>query len=221
MWDATRWSISPKSGRRTDPSATCPTSPGASIRVSSTTFPSRPSPPPPPGRVCAGGAGRGGVVGTLAGTVLHARERQGKSGNPYAFVAFSDPTGQFEAVVFSEVLAASRPLLEPGTAVLLEVEAEADGESVKVRVQRLLSLDRAAEARHAGMKIYVEDIRALAPLAEQVGSGGGQGQFRLVLRLDDREVEFVLPQGIDATPKQRSALKLVQGVAAISALEGP
>ncbi len=160
------------------------------------------------------------VVGTLAGTVLHARERQGKSGNAYAFVAFSDATGQFEAVVFSELLAASRPLLEPGTPVLLDVEAEADGENVKVRVQRLVSLDRAAEARHAGMKIYVEDARALAPLAEQVGSGGGQGQFRLVLRLDDvsSEVEFVLPQGIDATPKQRSALKLVEGVAAISAL---
>ena len=160
------------------------------------------------------------VVGTLAGTVLHARERQGKSGNAYAFVAFSDATGQFEAVVFSELLAASRPLLEPGTPVLLDVEAEADGENVKVRVQRLVSLDRAAEARHAGMKIYVEDSRALAPLAEQVGSGGGQGQFRLVLRLDDvsSEVEFVLPQGIDATPKQRSALKLVEGVAAISAL---
>jgi DNA polymerase-3 subunit alpha len=160
------------------------------------------------------------VVGTLAGTVLHARERKGKSGNPYAFVAFSDPTGQFEAVVFSEVLAASRPLLEPGTAVLLDVEAEADGESVKVRVQRLISLDKAAEARHAGMKIYIEDVRALAPLAEQVGPGGGQGQFRLVLRLDDlsSEVEFVLPQGIDATPKQRSALKLVDGVATISAL---
>jgi DNA polymerase-3 subunit alpha len=160
------------------------------------------------------------VVGTLAGTVLHARERQGKSGNAYAFVAFSDATGQFEAVVFSELLAASRTLLEPGTPVLLDVEAEADGENVKVRVQRLVSLDRAAEARHAGMKIYVEDSRALAPLAEQVGSGGGQGQFRLVLRLDDvsSEVEFVLPQGIDATPKQRSALKLVEGVAAISAL---
>ena len=158
------------------------------------------------------------VVGTLAGTVLHARERKGKSGNAYAFVAFSDPTGQFEAVVFSEALAASRALLEPGKAVLIDVEAEADGESVKVRVQRLASLDKAAEARHAGMKIYVEDARALAALAEQVGGGGGQGQFRLVLRLEDREVEFVLPQGIDATPKQRSALKLVEGIAAISAL---
>jgi DNA polymerase III subunit alpha len=160
------------------------------------------------------------VVGTLAGTVLYSRERKGKSGNAYAFVAFSDPTGQFEAVVFSEALAASRALLEPGTAVLLDVEAEADGESVKVRVQKLASLDKAAEACHAGMKIYLDGTRALAPLAEQVGSRGGEGQFRLVLRIDEikREVEFVLPQGIDATPKQRSALKLVEGVAAISAL---
>ncbi len=159
------------------------------------------------------------MVGTLAGTVLHARERKGKTGNSYAFAAFSDPTGQFEAVLFSELLTASRALLEPGTVVLLDVEAEPDGEAVKARVQRLVSLDKAAEARHAGMKVYLDDTSALAPLAEQIGGGGGQGQFRLVLRLDDsREVEFVLPQGIDATPKQRSALKLVEGVAAISAL---
>ncbi|MGC1181055.1 MAG: DNA polymerase III subunit alpha, partial [Methyloceanibacter sp.] len=160
------------------------------------------------------------VVGTLAGTVLAARERNGKSGNPYAFVAVSDPTGQFEAVIFSEALVASRDLLQPGTAVLLEAEAEADGETMKVRVQRIASLEASAEARHAGMKIYLEGTRALDSLAEQVGTKGGQGQLRLVLRLDDisREVEFVLPQGIDATPKQRSALKLVEGVAAVSAL---
>jgi DNA polymerase-3 subunit alpha len=160
------------------------------------------------------------VVGTLAGTVLSVRERKGKSGNPYAFVAFSDPTGQYEAVVFSEALAASRQLLQPGSVVLLDVEAEADGETVKVRVQRILSLEAAAEARHAGMKIYLEGTRALDSLAEQVGTRGGQGELRLVLRLDDvaREVEFVLPQGIDATPKQRSALTLVEGVAAVSAL---
>jgi DNA polymerase-3 subunit alpha len=160
------------------------------------------------------------VVGTLAGTVLAMRERQGKSGNAYGFVAFSDPTGQFEAVVFSEALAASRELLQPGSAVLLDVEAEADGETVKVRAQRITSLEAAAEARHSGIKIYLEGTRALDSIAEQVGDRGGQGELRLVLRLDDagREVEFVLPQGIDATPKQRSALKLVDGVAAVSAL---
>jgi len=160
------------------------------------------------------------VVGTLAGTVLFARERKGKTGNPYAFVAFSDPTGQFEAVVFSEVLAASRDLLQPGSAVLLAVEAEADGEVIKVRVQRITSLERAAEARHSGIKIYLEETQALGSVAEQLGTKGGQGELRLVLRLDHpaREVEFVLPQGIDATPKQRSALSLVEGVAAVSTL---
>ena len=160
------------------------------------------------------------VVGTLAGTVLFARERKGKTGNAYAFVAFSDPTGQFEAVVFSEVLAASRDLLQPGSAVVLDVEAEADGEVIKVRTQRITSLERAAEARHSGIKIYLEETRALGSVAEQLGAKGGQGELRLVLRLDNpaREVEFVLPQGIDATPKQRSALELVEGVAAVSPL---
>ena len=160
------------------------------------------------------------VVGTLAATVLEARERKGKTGNSFAFAAFSDPTGQFEAVLFSEALTASRPLLEPGTAVLLEVEAELDGETIKTRVHRLSSLDAAAAKRQAGMRIHLTDTRALKPLAEQVGQGSGQGQFRIVLRLDDigREVEFVLPQGIDSTPKQRSALKLVGGVTAVNAL---
>ena len=62
--------------------------------------------------------------------------------------------------------------------------------------------------------------KRVKPLAEQVGQGSGQGQFRIVLQLDDigREVEFVLPRGIDSTPKQRSALKLVGGVTAVNAL---
>ncbi|HVQ11494.1 MAG TPA: DNA polymerase III subunit alpha, partial [Methyloceanibacter sp.] len=123
-------------------------------------------------------------------------------------------------VLFSEALAASRPLLEPGPAVLLEVEAEIDGETIKARVHRLVSLDAAAAKRQAGMRIHLSDARALKPLVEQVGQGSGQGQFRIVLRLDDigREVEFVLPRGIDSTPKQRSALKLVGGVTAVNAL---
>jgi DNA polymerase-3 subunit alpha len=104
--------------------------------------------------------------------------------------------------------------------VLLYVEAEADGETVKVRVQRMMSLERAAEGRHTGIAIYLEETRGLDSVAEQIGGKGGQGELRLVLRLDDaaREVEFVLPQGIDATPKQRSALKLVEGVAEVRPL---
>ncbi|MEJ2517252.1 MAG: DNA polymerase III subunit alpha, partial [Methyloceanibacter sp.] len=137
------------------------------------------------------------VVGRLAGTVLSSRERKGKTGNPYAFVAF---------------------LLEAGSVVLLDVEAEAEGENVRVRVQGLSSLDNTAEERSSGMKVTLDDPQALPLLAAQVGSEGGQGRFQLRLLVDGKEVEFDVPQGIDSTPRQRSALKLLDGVRDVSAL---
>ena len=121
-------------------------------------------------------------------------------------------------MIFSEALIAGRPLLEPGFVVLLDVEAEADGDTVRVRVNSLSSLDSTAEERSSGMKVTVDDPCALAQLAEQIGGKRGQGALRLVLCVDGKEVEFDLPQGIDSTPRQRSELKLVEGVAAISAL---
>jgi len=46
----------------------------------------------------------------MAGTVVSKRERFGKRGNKYAFVALSDDTGGFEMMMVSEVLAgASNP----------------------------------------------------------------------------------------------------------------
>ncbi|MEM7397381.1 MAG: DNA polymerase III subunit alpha [Pseudomonadota bacterium] len=159
------------------------------------------------------------VVGRLAGTVLTSRERKGKTGNPYAFVAFSDSTSQFEAVIFSEALIAGRPLLEAGSVVLLDVEAETDGETVRVRVQGLSSLDNTAQERASGMKVTVDDPQALAELAAQIGTEGGAGRFRLHLLLDGKEVAFEVPQGIDSTPRQRSALKLLDGVREVSALQ--
>jgi len=50
-------------------------------------------------------------------TVDELRQR----GNKFAFAMFSDTTGQFEAVIFSDTLAAARDLLEPGTPVKLTV----------------------------------------------------------------------------------------------------
>ena len=50
-------------------------------------------------------AERGAVAGRLAGIVVSARERRSQKGNKFAFAMFSEPTGQFEAVIFSETLA--------------------------------------------------------------------------------------------------------------------
>ena len=80
---------------------------------------------------------------------------------------FSEPTGQFEAVIFSETLAQSRELLEPGTAVLLSVEGERDGDTLKLRAQTIESLDKAAEGVQKGVKVVLDGSAIGAgPLAD-------------------------------------------------------
>jgi len=164
-------------------------------------------------------ADRGVVAGRLAGVVVSARERRSQKGNKFAFAMFSEATGQFEAVIFSETLAQSRHLLEPGAAVLVSVEGERDGETLKLRVQSIESLDAAAENVQKGVKILVDGTTGFASREtleeiKQLLRPGGKSTVCLGLALSDagRELEFALPGGFDVSPVQKSALRTVPGV---------
>jgi DNA polymerase-3 subunit alpha len=164
-------------------------------------------------------ADRGAVTGRLAGVVVSARERRSQKGNKFAFAMFSEATGQFEAVIFSETLAQSRHLLEPGAAVLVAVEGERDGETLKLRVQSIESLDAAAENVQKGVKVVLDGATAFASRdtleeIKQLLRPGGKSTVFLGLALSDagRELEFALPGGFDISPVQKSALQTVPGV---------
>jgi DNA polymerase-3 subunit alpha len=164
-----------------------------------------------------GRADRGAVAGRLAGIVVSARERRSQKGNKFAFAMFSEPTGQFEAVIFSETLAASRPLLEPGTAVLLTVEGERDGEALKMRVQSMQSLDEAANGLQKGVKVVLDGGAVAAGRLDELKAmlkPGGKGTVCLALALADRgrEVEIAMPGRFDISPAQKSAIATVPGV---------
>ena len=164
-------------------------------------------------------ADRGAVAGRLAGIVVSARERRSQKGNKFAFAVFSEPTGQFEAVIFSETLAASRPLLEAGTAVLLTVEGERDGEALKLRVQTVQSLDEAANGLQRGLKVVIDGraIQADGGWLDELKAllkPGGKGVVCLSMALADRgrEVEIAMPGRFDISPAQKSAISTVPGV---------
>ncbi|ODA68497.1 DNA polymerase III subunit alpha [Methyloligella halotolerans] len=172
-------------------------------------------------------ARQGKVVGRVAATILAKRERKSQRGNAFAFVAASDRSGQFEAVIFSEALSAGRPLLETGNVVLLDLEAELDGEggdSVKARINNVSSLEEAAAKLPQGLKVVVDGAGGLSALAEELSQAqngtGKRSTLRIVVRLDDldREVEFELGQGINATPRRKSALAIIDGVSEVEAL---
>ncbi len=149
----------------------------------------------------------------IAATVTYKQERRAKSGNRFAFGGFSDPTGQFEAVIFSDTLAYAGDKLEPGKAVLLEVEAEADGENIKTRVRSVQDLDAALGRSRSGLCIVADARFPIEALAKTIRTGGATA-LHLRLKLDDppREVELSLGQGFDITPKQAGALKAMPGV---------
>jgi DNA polymerase-3 subunit alpha len=165
-------------------------------------------------------ADRGAVAARLGGVVVSARERRSQKGNKFAFAMFSEPTGQFEAVIFSETLAQSRALLEPGTAVLVSVEGERDGDTLKLRAQSIESLDKAAEGVQKGLRVVLDGRKvtaggkaAIAELKAML-KPNGKGTISLSLALEGpgRELEIALPGRFDISPAQKGAISTVPGV---------
>ena len=161
----------------------------------------------------AGMVRSGSTAGKIAGTVIYRQERKSRQGNRFAFIGFSDATGQFEAVVFSDTLTQSRDLLEPGSAVILRVEAGLDGEDIKVRVQSVEPLDKAANNVASGLRIFVSDTSPLESIAARL-TNGGKSPVRLVVQLDGgaKEVELSLGNAFTVTPQIKGAIKSVPGV---------
>jgi len=143
---------------------------------------------------------RGVTAGRLAGIVISARERRSQKGNKFAFAMFSDTSGQFEAVIFSDTLANARSLLEAGNAVLLNVEGERDGDALKMRVQEIKSLDQAVEQVPRTVKAVLDGaVLAANPKAmEQLKAllGPGRAELKLEVQLGDyAEPVPIVPKG--------------------------
>ena len=155
---------------------------------------------------------RGAAAGRLAGTVTARQERKTKTGNRMGIVQFSDPTGQFEAILFAEALNAFRDQLEPGRSVVVQVAAEDRPEGISVRIISVKPLD----AMSGGLKQLRVFLRAEDPLRsiERHLPRGGDGDVSLVLLLDEgsREVEVQLPGRYQISPQIASALRAVSGI---------
>ncbi len=155
---------------------------------------------------------QGATAARLAGTVTAKQERRSKAGNRFAFVGFSDASGQFETVCFADTLNAARDLLEPGKSVLIRVEADLDGEEVKLRLQGVEALDAAAKAVVQGVQIFVRDAVAVDSIAKRLHKGGRAPVLVTLINDSGREIDISLGQNFVITPQIRGALKATNGV---------
>lgn len=154
----------------------------------------------------------------VAGTVIRKMERRGKNDQMYAYVSFSDATGMFEAMFFSEVLMASRPLLEPGKSVLVKLSAVWEGDELKLRAAWVKDLDVEAAQAGEGLRLHLTDTSALPGIAAQLRNPGKGVISILVPGGPGEEVEIALPKKHQVTAAMKDALRELSGVAMVESV---
>ncbi len=154
----------------------------------------------------------GATAGRVAATVVSRTERRTKTGNKMGIFGLSDPSGHYEAIMFAEGLQQYRDQLEPGTAVLLFLTAEAQGDEVRARIQSAEPLDKAAAKLQKGLRVFVRDQAPIEPVAKRL-EGKGDGEVIMVVQLGGgTEVDVKLPGRFKVSPQIAGAIKAVPGV---------
>jgi DNA polymerase III subunit alpha len=163
----------------------------------------------------------GATAGRVAATVVSRMERRTKSGSKMGIIGLSDPSGHYEAIIFQEGLEQYRDLLEPGTATLLFLSAEAQGDDVRARIQTVEPLDKAAAKLQKGLRVFVRDDKPLEAVSRRLeampparnGQPNGDGEVSIVALLGaGSEVEMRLPGRYKVSPQIAGAIKAVPGV---------
>ncbi|MFL5041472.1 MAG: DNA polymerase III subunit alpha [Xanthobacteraceae bacterium] len=160
----------------------------------------------------------GATAGKVAGTVVARTERRTRTGGRMGIVGLSDASGHYEAVIFAEGLQQYRPVLEPGTAVLLFLSAELQGEEVRARIQSVEPLDQAAEKITQGLRVFMRSEAPLESLARRLEARGDAEVSVVVMLNGGTEVEVRLPGRFKVSPQIAGAIKAVPGVVAVEAL---
>jgi DNA polymerase-3 subunit alpha len=153
----------------------------------------------------------------MAGMVRRRQERASASGEKFAFVSLSDPTGEYEVLFPPEALRKCRDILEPGKAVVLRVRAKSRDGEVRFFGDDAETVDKSIEAVAAGLRVHVSpgstEIEALKKRLTGAVSPRG-GEIILVAGLGGgREVELKLPGFYALDASLRGALKTSPGVA--------
>ncbi|MDL2407241.1 DNA polymerase III subunit alpha [Rhizobium calliandrae] len=156
---------------------------------------------------------QGASNGRLAGTVISKQERKTRTGNKMGIFVFSDASGQFEAVLFSEVLNQYRDVLEVGKSFVITAQADERPEGISLRLQTAQSLEEKSLQMQKALRVYVRDSGPLKAVAVHLNAkGDGLVSFIVIKEEGKREVEVALPEKYRITPEIAAALRTAPGV---------
>jgi DNA polymerase-3 subunit alpha len=154
----------------------------------------------------------------MAGVVRRKQERASqRTGEKFAFVTFSDPTGEYEVLFPPEQLRAYREALDPGASVMLKVRAKCSDGEVRFFGDEAEPIAAAVDRAGAGLRVHVSprsaEVEALKKRLDHALAKTGGGEVTLVAAVEGaREVEVRLPGRYRLDASLRGALKSAPGV---------
>jgi len=151
----------------------------------------------------------------VAGVLIKKQERIAKSGNKFAFLQISDPTGVEEIMVFPETLALSREILQVGTNLLIELEIQSKEDQVRMLGQSICLLDQALQEKSRQTHIWLSSTEHIARLKRILDEDGGNGLANIFLTIHiapKQAVELKIPGQWKLAPLTMNAIQSLSGV---------
>ena len=157
--------------------------------------------------------GEGAKAGRLAGNVASRIDRKTKKGKAMAIITFSDISGGYECVAFSEQIEAFGDCLIVGKSVVIEVEADQRPDGVSLRLTNAKPISLEVEKTGKNLIVFINDKKCLKPIQDQLKSGGG-GEVRFIIIRDEgaKEYEISLNGNYRLTPELAGGIKALEGV---------
>ena len=119
-------------------------------------------------------------------------------------------------MMFSEVLAHSRELLDGDAALLLTLNAQRENDKVRLLATHVDDLERAAAARVRNLELHVASDLPLAELSSLLEADGrGNSRIMLVARQNGHFIHVGLPNRYAIQPKTLTGLRQMHGVTEI------
>ena len=162
-----------------------------------------------------------GEMVTLCGSVTKREERKSKKGSSFAFLTASDPSGGYEATLFSRALDQFRNILEPGMSVVLQARCEFEEDKVRLVVANVLPVEKALPKTPAtGILIRTNSEGALEDIRAAILASDGEepkGTVRVITpQPDGSEKVVVLGSAAPFGQAARARILAVPGVLSLA-----
>ncbi len=145
---------------------------------------------------------------TMAGILIRKQERvSAKSGNKFAFLQMSDATGVFEVMIFSDTLARYRDILEPGTALQINVDGENRDDELRFTGQIIEPLDAAVASKVKDLQIHLDASEPIQHIYNGIKNAGlGNVKIHLYAYLLDGHIAKIEIKGRHSIPPEMLSL---------------